>query len=61
MGKSSESKIRREGFPINRKDAQALLDFIDMHNKSHDAIEPEIVVKLELQAGKYVICDQHGK
>ena len=48
---TDEAKIRREGFPITRQDAKALLDFIKMHNPSHDAIEPEIVVKLELLAG----------
>lgn len=49
--KSDEAKIRREGFPLTIKEAKALLNFIEMHNPSHDAIEPEIVVKLELLAG----------
>jgi hypothetical protein len=49
---SREAKIRREGFPLNKSDAQALLDFIDIVNDSHDMIEPEIVVKLEILSGK---------
>jgi len=53
--KEDESKIRREGFPITRQDAIALLDFIDLHNPSHDMIESEIIVKLELIAGIYHI------
>lgn len=49
---SEEAKIRREGFPINKYDAKALLDFINILNPKHDMIEPEIVVKLELLSGK---------
>lgn len=47
--KTGEAKIRREGLPLTVQEAKALLDFIDLQNPSHDAIEPEIVVKLELQ------------
>lgn len=53
MTKCDEAKIRREGFAITSNDAKVLLEFIDMHNKNHDAIEPEIIVKLELLSGKY--------
>lgn len=55
MTKCDEAKIRRKGFAISSADARALLEFIDMHNKKHDAIEPEIIVKLELLSGKYGI------
>ena len=55
MTKCDEAKIRREGFSITSENARALLEFIDMHNKNHDAIEPEIIVKLELLGGKYRI------
>ena len=52
---SKQSHIRREGFPITRCDAKALLDFIALLNPEFDMIEPEIVVKLELLSGKYRI------
>jgi len=58
--KSEEAKIRREGFPITREDAKALLNFIKTYNPSHDAIEPEIVVKLELLAGIIHIQESEG-
>ena len=57
MSKCAEAKIRRCGFPINKQDAQALLMFIDLLNPSHDMIEPEIIVKLELLAKKYFLCE----
>ena len=57
MTGSDESKIRREGFPITRSDATALLDFIDIKDSEHDMIEPEIIVKLELLAGRYVLSE----
>ena len=58
MTKQDEAKIRREGFPINSKDAKRLLEFIDLYNKSHDVIEAEIVVKLEVLAGIMSLEDQ---
>jgi len=57
MTKCDEAKIRREGFNITSEDAKALLEFIDMHNQKHDAIEAEIIVRLELLAGKYRITE----
>ena len=51
MTTSDEAKIRREGFPITKQDAKALLDFIKLHDPSHRTIEPDIIVKLELLAG----------
>ena len=48
MTKADEARIRREGFPLTPRDAHALLCFIDVFDKDHMAIEPEIVVKLEL-------------
>ena len=47
MTKNDEAKIRREGFPIDDRDAKHLLNFINLHDKEHFMIEPEIVVKLE--------------
>lgn len=58
MCKDRESFIRRNGFPITQQDAQALLDFINMHNPSHDCIEAEIYVKLELLARKYYLHER---
>jgi hypothetical protein len=52
MTKSEEAKIRREGFPLSRAEAWSLLQFIDLFDKEHNAIESEIVVKLEVLAGK---------
>jgi|GEM_PF-6510415 len=49
--KDEESKIRREGFHLCKQEAKALLDLIELVNPSHDAIEPEIIIKLELIAG----------
>ena len=53
MGTSEESRIRCSGFPINRYDAEHLLSFINTFDKNHHAIEPDIVVKLELLCGKW--------
>ena len=55
MTKGEEAKIRREGFPVTKEDARALLAFIDLHNPSHDTIEPDVVVKLEILARACVI------
>lgn len=52
MTKEDESRIRRDGFPITQQDAVKLLEFIDFWDKSHNTIEPAIVVRLELLAGK---------
>lgn len=55
MTKEDEAKIRREGFEITREDAKHLLAFIDLHDPTHHSIEPEIVVRLELIAGKFYL------
>lgn len=47
MTREGEAKIRREGFPLTEKEAKALLDFIDLFDPNHSAIEATIVVKLE--------------
>jgi len=60
MARVEESKIRREGFPINHTDAKHLLRFIDIYNQTHDAIEPELIIKLELLAGNYAISKING-
>ena len=53
MTPSEESKIRREGFPINCDDTQHLLDYINFVDSEHKYIEAEIVVKLELLSQKF--------
>lgn len=53
MTKEEEAKIRREGFPLTKEDAEHLLHFIDVFDKRHDMIEPEIIVKLEQRAKKW--------
>ena len=58
MTKEDEAKIRREGFPLTREDAQHLLYFIDLFDKEHNAIEAEIVVKLEQKAWKKEALDE---
>lgn len=55
MTKSDEAKIRREGFQLNSDESEALLDFINLYDKKHMCIEPEIVVKLELLSNRYYI------
>ena len=57
MCKCRESRIHRLGFPIDSSDAKALLHFINLLNPSHDMIEAEIVVKLELLSRKYCISE----
>jgi hypothetical protein len=57
MTHSDESRIRRDGFPIDKYDADSLLQFIELWNPSHDTIEPEIYVKLEIIAGRLNIVD----
>jgi hypothetical protein len=56
--KSEEAKIRREGFPITPKDAKALLDLIELKDPTHDTIEPEIIVKLELLSGAWRLIEK---
>lgn len=55
MTKADESFIRRTGFPLSSEDAEALLDFINLINPTHDMVEAEIIVKLELIADRYRI------
>ena len=57
MTAENEAKIRREGFPITIDDANHLLHFIKVVNPSHDMIESEIVIKLELLSRRYYITE----
>lgn len=61
MTKNHECKMRREGIPLTPNECSALLNFIDLVDHVHGMIEPEIIIKLELLAGRYLIVENAVK